>query len=293
MSELIESVNTSDKLSNQELATDLSDKVVEKVSENLTEITVVSKVAEVTEVSDSVSDLVSSITKLDINEKSKQVILDYSNILYYSLIFDEETYWKILGIIVSKTEVQGVFKMETKDKIANMLDRLKAQMISLSDESGLENLNQKQMDLTAQNKLMSDYEKIINKLNQNENFIIHNKDKILYKLNDKFHTTLLYTGGKEDPKALEVEPFLDTDLEVELKTIGISDNFVVCGIEILNKAFPYYGNPIQHITIGLKVESNKFKILPKDSPTAFEKGLVITLKTPLTITGKIVKECKK
>ncbi len=138
--------------------------------------------------------------------------------------------------------------------------------------------------------------KVLKKISSNDNFALTIKENNinLYKLNEKFHTTMLYTGGKEEPKALDLEPWVDKEINVICNSFGISDNFIVCGIEIQNKKLPYYGNPIQHITIGLKItDSPKFKLLPKDSPTAFEKGIKIELVEPIEITGKIIKEIKK
>ena len=83
-------------------------------------------------------------------------------------------------------------------------------------------------------------------------------------------------------------------MSLSVKSFGISDDFIVCGIEILDKSIPYYGNPIQHITIGIKKSNyQKFKLFPKDSPSAFDKGIKIELDKPFEITGKIIKEIKE
>lgn len=169
--------------------------------------------------------------------------------------------------------INGIYKYESENKIINFFDA--------SDDKS---------NLLSNNQLNS----IFKKISLNDNIAIKESNTIVYKLNDKFHTTILYTGGKEEPKSLEFEPLVGTDINLLIKSFGISDNFIVCGIEIIDKSIPYYGNHIQHITIGLKkMDSPKFKLFPKDSPTAFDKGVKIELNKPCKITGKICREIKK
>jgi len=175
--------------------------------------------------------------------------------------------------------ISGIYKFESKNKIINLLN----------DNDDWANKN---FDSNTNNQIS----KIFDKLLPNDNFAIGVKETntTIFKLNEKFHTTILYTGGKEEPKALEIEPFVGSDVSLNVNSFGISDNFIVCGIEILDTTIPYYGNPLQHITIGLKKsDSPKFKLFPKDSPTAFDKGVKILLDKPFEITGKIIKEVKE
>jgi hypothetical protein len=225
-----------------------------------------------------------TLSNLDLNN-DQQILdkfeLDYSKILYYSLVFDDDNYNKILSIVFTNTNIFGIYKYKSSDQI----------------EIIKEKPNDKNYDFKK------DFSNIICKLNPNDIFAIGYNDsnikngkqnKILYKLNEKFHTTMLYLGGKKDIKALDFEPIIGKDIFAKIISVGISDKFIVCKIELVDKSIPYYGNPIQHITIGLKkTESNKFKLFPKDSPTAFDEGIIINLDDPLEIFGKLVKETKK
>ena len=218
------------------------------------------------------------VSKINLDEKK----INYSEILYYSILFDDNTYRLILEKLSTNNNniIHGIYKFESKNKIHDFLDN-----------TNYNELN-KNFDLNTNNQI----NKILDKLVPNDNFAIgiFTPNTTLYKLNEKFHTTILYTGGKEEPKALEFEPLVGNDVNLNIKSFGISDNFIVCGIEILDKSFPYYGNSVQHITIGLKKsDSGKFKLFPKDSPTAFDKGVHIVLDKPFEITGKIVKEIKE
>lgn len=92
----------------------------------------------------------------------------------------------------------------------------------------------------------------------------------LYKLNDYFHSTLLYVGGKENAHIDELLPFEGTKCTIIVNSIAKSDDFIVLGVSSITDEngsdVPYFGNPIKHITIGL----NKTKKLsPVNSPSAF------------------------
>lgn len=230
-----------------------------------------------------IEDVNDKLFNLNINNDDKKsevekLEIDYSKILYYSLVFNDEEYLKVLSLIHDNTNIFfGIYKY-TKDE--NIVIKEK------SNEKGYD--------------VKSDFSTILTKMSFDDKFIVKynennkNIEKTLYKLNDKFHTTMLYLGGKKDTRALEFEPIIGDEIRVKIISIGISNKFIVCGIKFDDKSIPYYGNPIQHITIGLKkTESSKFKLFPKDSPTAFEEGIKINLEKPLIITGKLVKECKE
>lgn len=91
-----------------------------------------------------------------------------------------------------------------------------------------------------------------------------------YKLNEHFHSTLLYVGGKENDHINELLPFDGAKCTIIVNSIAKSDDFIVLGVLSIicedGSDLPYFGNPIKHITIGL----NKTKKLsPVNSPTAF------------------------
>ena len=92
----------------------------------------------------------------------------------------------------------------------------------------------------------------------------------LYKLNDYFHITLLYVGGKENADIDKLLPFEGTKCTIIVNSIAKSDDFIVLGVSSLfdsdGSDLPYYGNPIKHITIGMNKER---KLSPVNSPSAF------------------------
>ena len=208
---------------------------------------------------------------------------DYSKILYYSLVFNDDEYIKILLLIFRNTNIFGMYKYKSSDQF--------------------EIIKEKQNDKGYEFK--KDFSNIIAKLTMNDSFAINYNEndknnendkqiQTLYKLNEKFHTTMLYLGGKKDVKALEFEPIVGSEINVKIISIAISNKFIVCGIEFMDNSIPYYGNPIKHITIGLKkTESNKFKLFPKDSPSAFDEGIKINLDKPFIVKGVLFKECKE
>lgn len=179
------------------------------------------------------------------------------DLLYFSLEYSEQCYTELLQNLVSLEPSLSVY-MKTDNEVVKLLD-------------------------TIQNP-PEFFDCLISKLNDGDVFLI--KQDKLYKLNDKIHTTMLYTGGKEDKRISDLEPLIDSMISVNLKSFGISDNFIVAELEITNPDIPYYGNPIQHITIGLRQkESKKFKIFPKDSPTALSDGTKYFLEESFSFDG--------
>ena len=109
------------------------------------------------------------------------------------------------------------------------------------------------------------------------------------KLNEKLHITALYTGGKFHDKANEFAEFIGKDIIVEVDTFAISSNFIVLGVtnfsyvkDEINADVPYYGNPIKHITYGVKKGCK-----PVNSPTAFKDGIKYTFEKPLKLNAKL------
>ncbi len=111
------------------------------------------------------------------------------------------------------------------------------------------------------------------------------------KLNEKLHITALYTGGKFHDKAVEFDNFIGKDIEIEVNSYAISSNFIVLGVtnfsyvkydKNLDDNIPYYGNPIKHITYGVKKGCK-----PVNSPTAFKDGITYTFEKPLKLNAKM------
>ena len=115
------------------------------------------------------------------------------------------------------------------------------------------------------------------------------------KLNEKLHITALYTGGKFHDKAVEFDDFIGKNIEIEVNSYAISSNFIVLGVanfsyvkddknldDVISNNVPYYGNPIKHITYGVKKGCK-----PVNSPTAFKDGITYTFEKPLKLNAKM------
>lgn len=264
--------------------------------------------------------VIDELNKLDLNldkleQKSEpleeiktQPEPNYSKILYYSLVFNDNEYNKILlkvlelgGNQSNSIGLEGVWECVAVPNEPNKINQISKILEYESSESNESNKVNKLNNAKTPEQVYNDFLPIINKLSVGDKFIprfysneINSNSKILYKLNDKFHTTLLYLGGKKDLRALEFNSCVGKDIVASIISVGISDKFIVCGIELEANTVPYYGNLIKHITIGLrKADIPKFKLFPKDSPTAFVEGYKINLDVPMKIMGKVVVEYSK
>jgi hypothetical protein len=129
-----------------------------------------------------------------------------------------------------------------------------------------------------------------NTIKTNPDIIKHteNVDKDI-KLNEKLHITALYTGGKFHENACKFAEFIGKDITIEVNSYAISSNFIVLGVtnfsyvkDDINADVPYYGNPIKHITYGVKKGCK-----PVNSPTAFKDGIKYTFEKPLKLNAKM------
>ena len=115
------------------------------------------------------------------------------------------------------------------------------------------------------------------------------------KLNEKLHITALYTGGKFNDNAVEFAEFIGKDITIIVDSFAISSNFIVLGVvnfsyikdeinedDVISNNVPYYGNPIKHITYGVKKGCK-----PVNSPTAFKDGITYTFEKPLKLNAKL------
>jgi hypothetical protein len=166
-------------------------------------------------------------------------------VLYYSVIF--ENYDEIIDIV--KESLGEHFKVYVKTETFDF---------SSIDE-----------------KLIVDIEKIKN----NSKFAIYNNS--IYIINDEFHITTLFTGGKIHEKSELMIKQHNKKVSVKINKIAYSNNFIVLGVDDIitddEEEFYYFGNPVKHITFGL----NKFnkKVFPKDSYTALNDNTIDIDKT--------------
>lgn len=138
---------------------------------------------------------------------------------------------------------------------------------------------------------------------KNNNEIIKHIDLIKdIQINKHFHITALFTGGKFDNNAEKFNDFLNKNIKIEIKSYAVSNDFIVLSVDNIstklddnksddNKSndIPYFGNPIKHITYGVKKGCK-----PVNSPTAFKNGIIYQFEKPLLLNGllEIVKKNK-
>ena len=87
---------------------------------------------------------------------------------------------------------------------------------------------------------------------------------VSYQVNDAFHITVLYTGGKKDERAEKLQYFIGKQFNVRIERIAMNQHYICIGVSI-DGELPYYGNEVKHITFGLNKFDSKKKVLPKDS----------------------------
>jgi len=139
-------------------------------------------------------------------------------------------------------------------------------------------------------------EESFNTIKTNPDIIKHTEklDKDI-KINEKLHITALYTGCKFHENSSKFTEFIGKDITIEVDSIAISSNFIVLGVtnfsyvkddkkldDVISNNIPYYGNPIKHITYGVKKGCK-----PVNSPTAFKDGIKYTFEKPLKLNAKL------
>jgi len=133
---------------------------------------------------------------------------------------------------------------------------------------------------------------------KNNNEILKHIDSIKdIQINKHFHITALFTGGKFDNNAEKFNDFLNKNIKIEIKSYAVSNDFIVLSVGDLSTILddnkynniPYFGNPIKHITYGVKKGCK-----PVNSPTAFKNGITYQFEKPLLLNGilEIVKKNK-
>jgi hypothetical protein len=194
----------------------------------------------------------------------------HSNVLYYSIGFPGK-YENILKIVDSTV-------------LGNTADATKGLFVK-TNEADFKPCFAGSFSDANKASLLSAHQKNISQLKEKEVFIVCNG--VFYKVNDAFHITTLYTGGKAHDKCAEMESQVGKELPVSFKRVAISNSFITLGVGDLPCS--YYGNEIKHVTFGLS-KSGK-KVFPKDSPTAFSNGTVADIDfTVQAMTGKFVKQ---
>ena len=190
------------------------------------------------------------------------------SILYYSIIFPDQ-YERILKIVQEK-----LFGNRTADYSGGLFvkqdDGFGPCFGSISEED--------------KKIICETYHNIISQFKRGEIFVLYNNT--FYKINSHFHITILYVGGKEHEKSVEMESQMGREIQVPIDKFAISSEFIALRVGDLR--CHYYGNSVKHITIGL-AKSEK-RLLPKDSPKAFTEGHVCDVNLNLSgVMHKVMK----
>jgi hypothetical protein len=219
------------------------------------------KIEEVKDKSDDIVELSNKESKEKPKEKPKKP--KEKRTLYHSLTISSEEHYKIAdslavhfpNLIFGKKE-NGVISWENKK-------------VSTDEKDKITEIVEKITSTTLEDVSENDEEEINKKIN-NGSFLVKTEEGHIYLLNNKFHITLLFTGGKPNEHDEEFANLEENSVNVSVNRVGFSESFFVLGVSIPSE-IPYYGNEIKHITVGLRQKAGKFKVLPKDSPTAFSE----------------------
>ena len=118
-----------------------------------------------------------------------------------------------------------------------------------------------------------------------------------FKINPEFHSTILFTGGKENSNIETLVPLVGREYCLVVDRVAISDRFITFGIECIfndDGEIPYFGNEIKHITAGIaKKSSKKGNMSPVNSPSAFTDGEIVIFERPFVIGGTLKEITKK
>lgn len=210
-------------------------------------------------------------------------------VMYYS--FEISEYDKILELVkedISESEYSSI----TEKKIIRITPK-KSDQDDLED--AFKNLKvegnedeYKDVDECIKNE----YNEIEKHLKDKDNgLILITTSNQVYKINEKFHITMLFLKGGEDEieKKAKIEEKIGDECIIKIKSMAHSDDFITLGVEFGDEVMPYYGNEIKHITIGIRKTTDGKKLFPKDSPSAFTNGLLVEYDTPIEIKGIITK----
>jgi hypothetical protein len=214
------------------------------------------------------------------NESKKQ---KQKKVMYYSFEIIEDN--KILDLLTNN--LQGAYYSEIINKKIFI------------NNNNLENNDKKEdEDLDINNTIKQSeiqiplFEEIEKYLKDKDNGkILIDSEKRIYKINEKFHITMLFLKRTEDEieKVNKIEEKIDQECTISINKIAFSEDFITLGVEFSEEIIPYYGNDVKHITVGLRKNIYEKKLLPKDSPNAFINGTVIELENKVEIIGKITK----
>lgn len=115
-----------------------------------------------------------------------------------------------------------------------------------------------------------------------------------FDLNDHFHITVLFTGGKIHENSKDLDALLGKAFNVNVDRMAVSRNYITFGVNWIKSAenwkdIPYFGNEIKHITIGITKDTDKKgkKLRPVFSPSAFTEGECINIEEELILESTL------
>ena len=220
--------------------------------------------------------------------------INFKKILYYSI--DIHNYDEVLKTIFDSlkkvSEPNSVYALCYQDKDDTV--------VRFSNEINKDTFTDEEKEKFTESSdvlLHRIKTKFGDKISPKDKFLVLNDN--LYKLNDAFHITTLYTGGKKHEKQELCHNVINRPVECSVEKISVSDKFIAIGvssidfpktkdavdelIEELTKTkitddvkvdtdveptkvdnVPYFGNEVKHITVGIS-KMGPTKLFPKDS----------------------------
>ena len=235
------------------------------------------------------------------NNKSKQKKQKNNEpkVLYYS--FEILEHEKILDIV--KNNLIGSYYSSIVDKKIilnnknledNLVKKDSNETNDITDD--IDQLQESLEKLNVENSTQNQFEDIEKHLKDKDNgMILIDKDNKVYKINEKFHITMLFPQGgeQESEQKAKSEQGIGQERTINVTKMAVSEDFITLGVDFTEDLMPYYGNEIKHITVGLRKYNENKKLFPKDSPNAFKYGYKFKFSSPIEIKGLITKVMNK
>ena len=220
-------------------------------------------------------------------------------VLYYS--FEILEYEKILDVVKNNLEdsyYSSIFDKKIILNNRNLEDNLVKKDFKETNDitDDIDELQKSLEKLNVENSTNNQFEDIEKHLKDKDNgIILINKDNKVYKINEKFHITMLFPKGGEQEieQKANIEQVIGEERTINFTKIAFSEDFITLGVDFTEDLMPYYGNETKHITIGLRKHNENKKLFPKDSPNAFKYGDNIEFSSPIEIKGLITKVMNK
>lgn len=233
------------------------------------------------------------------NKEQKKQKNNEPKVLYYS--FEILEHEKILDIVKNNLSycyyssiVDKKIIFNNKNLEDNLVKKDSNETNNITDD--IDQLQESLEKLNVENSTQNQFEDIEKHLKDKDNgMILIYKDSKVYKINEKFHITMLFPKGgeQETEQKANIEQVIGQERTINITKMAFSEDFITLGVAFEEDLMPYYGNEIKHITVGLRKHNENKKLFPKDSPNAFKCGYKFKFSSPIEIKGLITKVMNK